>query len=173
MRVILYHRRRRKGIDMKDASVLAVVIIVSSLLFFGGGCYGDDTTTTTTKRKNRNRSIPERKDLTKNDECALYLAPSSIPGAGLGMYAGSKPYTKGERIGDPDLMLPVYDLDWHNGFQDFSFLWDEYTWSSSTSFCIISNVLQSSSDDDFSRLIFLNSFVETNNKNRHVPWNGR
>ena len=45
------------------------------------------------------------------------------------MYSGRKVFPKGQRIADPDLMVPVYDLDWHNGLQDYFFLWDEYTWA--------------------------------------------
>jgi hypothetical protein len=62
-------------------------------------------------------------DLHSKQECGIYLAPSSIPGAGFGMYAG-KAYDKGELVSDSDLMLPVYEMDWHNGHEDYSFLWD-------------------------------------------------
>jgi len=64
-------------------------------------------------------------------ECGLYLAPSSIPGAGLGMYAGSKPYGINELVSDSDLMVPTWDLDYHNGGEEYHHLWDEYTWSAS------------------------------------------
>eukprot|EP00536_Pseudo-nitzschia_multiseries_P018661 jgi/Psemu1/56654/gm1.56654_g len=65
------------------------------------------------------------------NECGLYLAPSSIPGAGLGMYSGSKKYEAYELVSDSDLMIPTWDLDYHNGNDVYHFLWDEYTWSSS------------------------------------------
>jgi hypothetical protein len=55
-------------------------------------------------------------------ECGLYLAPSSIPGAGLGMYSGSKPYIVDELVSDSDLMIPTWDFDYHNGLDDYSFL---------------------------------------------------
>lgn len=67
------------------------------------------------------------------DECGLYLAPSSIPGAGLGMYAGSIEYEEGSLVSDADLMIPTWDLDYHNGNDKYYHLWDEYTWSSSKS----------------------------------------
>jgi hypothetical protein len=72
-------------------------------------------------------TIPQRRQ--PNDECNLYLAPSTIPGAGLGMFAGSRPFKKGERLAPPDIMIPAYDLEWNNGYQHLRFLWDEYTWS--------------------------------------------
>lgn len=62
-------------------------------------------------------------------ECGMYLAPSSIPGAGLGMYAGSTEYQKGLLISDSDLMIPTWDMDYHNGNNDIYHLWDEYTWA--------------------------------------------
>ena len=52
-------------------------------------------------------------------ECGLYLAPSSIPGAGLGMYSGSKQYRVDELVSDSDLMIPNWDLDYHNGGEQY------------------------------------------------------
>mmetsp|Transcript_22130 Transcript_22130/g.49468 ORF Transcript_22130/g.49468 Transcript_22130/m.49468 type:complete len:649 (+) Transcript_22130:98-2044(+) len=65
------------------------------------------------------------------EECGLYLAPSSIPGAGLGMYAGSTKYGEDSLVSDGDLMIPTWDLDYHNGNDVYYHLWDEYTWSTS------------------------------------------
>jgi hypothetical protein len=64
-----------------------------------------------------------------SQECGVYLAPSTIPGAGLGMYAGNQEYKKGDVVTDSDLMIPVFELEWHNGHQEFPFLWDEYVWN--------------------------------------------
>jgi hypothetical protein len=55
-------------------------------------------------------------------ECGIYLAPSTIPGAGLGMYAGNKAYEKGDM---------VTFGDWHMGHESYDFLWEEYVWSHS------------------------------------------
>jgi hypothetical protein len=71
-------------------------------------------------------SIPQHQP---NDECNLYLAPSTIPGAGSGMFLGSRPVKEGDRMAPPDIMMSTYDLEWNNGNLDFDFLWDEYTWS--------------------------------------------
>lgn len=65
------------------------------------------------------------------EECGLYLAPSSIPGAGLGMYSGSKAYEKQELISDGDLMITQWDMDLNNGDDEYYNLWNEYTWSGS------------------------------------------
>jgi hypothetical protein len=78
-------------------------------------------------------NIHAARDYTGPEECGLYLAPSTIPGAGLGMYAGSTEYAKGSLVSDSELMLPTWDLDYHNGNDEYYHLWDEYTWSTGKS----------------------------------------
>jgi hypothetical protein len=41
-------------------------------------------------------------------ECTLYLAPSTIPNAGYGVFAGVD-FDEGDYIGEPDLVIPVID----------------------------------------------------------------
>ena len=64
------------------------------------------------------------------EECGIWLAPSSIPGAGLGMYAG-KDFKAGDNLqASGDIVIALVDLNSHQ-FQlgdDFFLLWDEYTW---------------------------------------------
>ncbi|CAJ1958202.1 unnamed protein product [Cylindrotheca closterium] len=67
-----------------------------------------------------------------NSKCGLYLAPSSIPHAGLGMYAGHREYKHGEQVTDGDIVIPIFEMEWHNQLKDWEydhFLWDEYTWN--------------------------------------------
>jgi hypothetical protein len=59
-------------------------------------------------------------------ECNVWLAPSTIPGAGLGMFAG-KDFGLWEPIGLPDLVIPVTDYYAHNPKQD-GFIFDVYGW---------------------------------------------
>ncbi|CAB9510486.1 Guanylate cyclase [Seminavis robusta] len=65
------------------------------------------------------------------EECGIWLAPSSIPGAGLGMYAG-RDFKKGEELQPSgEIVIPMIDINHHQyalGDQ-FFMLWDEYTWS--------------------------------------------
>ena len=62
-------------------------------------------------------------------ECSLWLAPSSIEGAGLGVYAG-RGYRKGEVIDHSgDVVIPIIDLHLHNRFTNYSTVFDRYTWS--------------------------------------------
>ena len=67
------------------------------------------------------------------EQCGLYLAPSTIPGAGLGLFAGID-FEAGEEVTPGDAMVPIRDMEWHNSVRDSSkyFLWDEYIWSGST-----------------------------------------
>jgi hypothetical protein len=63
--------------------------------------------------------------------CSVYLAPSTIPGAGLGMFAGQA-FKPRDVVTQGDIVIPLSELDWHNGFELNFFLWEEYTWSSSS-----------------------------------------
>jgi len=67
------------------------------------------------------KMVPESK------QCGVYLAPSTIPGAGLGMFAG-RTYKRSEIVTDGDIIIPLSEIDWHNGFMLDFFLWEEYTW---------------------------------------------
>jgi hypothetical protein len=64
-------------------------------------------------------------------ECGLWLAPSTIQGAGLGMYAGVD-FSKGdELLPGGDIVVAISDIAQHNANKEHkgSFLWDEYTWN--------------------------------------------
>ena len=52
--------------------------------------------------------------LTGTDTCRLFMAPSTIPNAGIGVFTAVD-LQEGESVGYPDLAIPVTDLDWHNG----------------------------------------------------------
>jgi hypothetical protein len=73
----------------------------------------------------------ERHKQDKPIECGLWLAPSAIEGAGLGMFAG-RHFDKDEEFQVPgDIVIPIVDYRLHLGAlvdQD-TFLWDDYTWS--------------------------------------------
>ena len=67
--------------------------------------------------------------------CGIYLAPSTIPMAGLGVYAGDINFEEDDVVAFGDLAIPVVDYEWNNQggpYQDDFFLWNEYGWSSST-----------------------------------------
>lgn len=49
---------------------------------------------------------------TKYDQCKLYMALSSIPGAGLGIFTGTDRKV-GDTVGFGDVMIPVIDIWYH------------------------------------------------------------
>jgi hypothetical protein len=65
-------------------------------------------------------------------KCGIYLAPSSIPGSGLGMYAGDRVYEKNELVTLGDVTIPIIEYKWNTqkmGLKNESFIWDEYYWA--------------------------------------------
>lgn len=62
-----------------------------------------------------------------SSSCELYLAESTIPGAGLGIFSAI-PINKGELIGTGEVAIPLLDLDWHNGDEDYFFVLSDYVW---------------------------------------------
>jgi SET domain len=67
----------------------------------------------------------------ENTECGIYFAKSTIPGAGLGMFAGKFFAKNSLLIPDGDLVIPVVDIETHNT-GSWTFLWDEYTWDATS-----------------------------------------
>jgi hypothetical protein len=68
------------------------------------------------------------------DLCGMYLAPSTIPGAGMGVFAGHNDIPKGNYLltDDGDLVVPAYEMTKHIGHTKYSFLWEEYTWKAAS-----------------------------------------
>mmetsp|Transcript_13649 Transcript_13649/g.27752 ORF Transcript_13649/g.27752 Transcript_13649/m.27752 type:complete len:633 (+) Transcript_13649:74-1972(+) len=64
----------------------------------------------------------------ENDQCRLYLAESTIPGAGLGIFTGVN-LPSHTPVAEPDIVIPLADYEWHTAMaQDFHLLWGEYSW---------------------------------------------
>ena len=59
----------------------------------------------------------------KHDQCTLYLAQSSIPNAGLGVYT-SVDFKKGDYIGEGELMIPITDLPYTEHWLVDDVQWD-------------------------------------------------
>ncbi|KAL3801644.1 hypothetical protein HJC23_013149 [Cyclotella cryptica] len=72
--------------------------------------------------------------LRSTETCRLFMAPSTIPNAGIGVFTAVD-MQEGGSLGYPDLAIPVTDLDWHNGGSrqggDYHWLWKDYDWLSS------------------------------------------
>jgi SET domain len=57
------------------------------------------------------------------------MAESTIPGGGMGMYVGHTAFGKGEVVIDSDLVVPWFEIQWHNGKKGFPSLWRNYAWN--------------------------------------------
>jgi hypothetical protein len=107
----------------------------------------ETTCTTTIPETNNNNEQQQQQQQHDDDEpfvCGVYLAPSTLPGTGLGMYAGPKGFQIGEMItktlGDHVVAIPdqktahsdtgLYDRD--SDDMTKYFLWDQYTWNADT-----------------------------------------
>ena len=77
------------------------------------------------------------------EQCSLYLAPSTIPNSGLGMYTAVD-LDQGDNIGPADIIVPVINIEWHNDntykgwdspesrTNEFHFLYENYFWTASS-----------------------------------------
>lgn len=98
-------------------------------------CHDDETcaaTASTLASQSQSQSLSPPSPMTPNedhDECGVWLALSTLPGTGIGMFAG-KEFHGGENLmAAGDHAVPIIDLRlYQNG--SWSFLWDEYIWSS-------------------------------------------
>ena len=77
----------------------------------------DSTATTTASDSNRNSG------------CGIYLAPSSIPFSGLGMYVGNASFSVNDIVATQDVVIPIVDRDKHTGYINERWLFDEYIWN--------------------------------------------
>ena len=72
-------------------------------------------------------------------ECALYLAESTIPNSGMGMFTAID-LPKGALVGSPDIAIPIIDVNWHNQAsyqrEEYHFIYENYFWSAQ-SMCMV------------------------------------
>jgi len=82
-------------------------------------------------------SLPSDDDSLARDaeqQCGIWFAKSTIPGAGLGVFAG-RDFAKGqELLASGDIVTPIVDLLMHHPENENDFLWFDYTWSSASLF---------------------------------------
>lgn len=84
----------------------------------------------------KNGSLPSSDFFEKNPSdpsgnCGVWFAPSTIPGSGLGMFAGRSFDTDENLLQTGDIVIPITDIVMFHG-SDYKFLWDEYTWTASS-----------------------------------------
>ena len=109
-----------KSIDARMLTRIIIVVLAAIL-------FPASTIIAATANNNNNNN-----DGNKIIECGVYLAPSSIPGAGLGMYVGNRLIDKGGIVTDEDIIIPIVEREWHieKHVEKKSFLWGEYYWNS-------------------------------------------
>ena len=69
-------------------------------------------------------------------ECDVYIAESTIPNAGLGVFTAVEKKV-GDMVGNGDVCFPLLELDWHNGviLDPDSYFFDpfaDYVWDGMT-----------------------------------------
>jgi hypothetical protein len=62
-----------------------------------------------------------------DQECGLYLAPSTIPGAGLGMFSANRK-SVGEIIGTGEVIVPLVELSFYHGYKNEFVPFVNYYW---------------------------------------------
>ena len=60
--------------------------------------------------------------------CGMYMAESTIPGAGLGIFT-AEPKEPGDTVGSGDVCIPVLDMYWHNGEHVTPNPFKDYFWT--------------------------------------------
>ncbi|KAL7568290.1 hypothetical protein ACA910_022627 [Epithemia clementina (nom. ined.)] len=69
-------------------------------------------------------------DQANKNKCGIYFAPSTIPGAGMGLFAG-RSFDRGNMVTPGDVLVPIYDYKFHNSYEgaDKTFYWEDYVWN--------------------------------------------
>lgn len=62
--------------------------------------------------------------------CTLFLAESSIPNAGLGIYSGIS-VDANSTLPYLDVVIPIHDIELHNNYNAIIWLLSDYTWTAS------------------------------------------
>ena len=76
------------------------------------------------------------KDASPVLECELYIAESTIPNAGLGIFSSVEKKV-GDYVGNGDVAFPLLELDWHNGLatnyvEEYYNPFEDYVWDGIT-----------------------------------------
>jgi hypothetical protein len=124
-----HNDKRQNNMDVGSTSIEASLTSEPGAILTPFTTAETDTLSTTTQSSTANTTISS----IWTGECGLWLAPSTLEGAGLGMYAGRdfEPHEAMQVTGD--VVIPIVDLPHHLPphvrERDYIFLWDEYTWN--------------------------------------------
>lgn len=87
------------------------------------------TVSSSSTQHRRQQQQQQQEDDDEGAKCGIYLAPSSIPGSGLGMYVGNTSYNVNDIVAFQDVVIPIVDRDMHTGDVSRKWLFDEYIWN--------------------------------------------
>ena len=120
----------RRGLQLAVVRAVLWSLVPSSYLLLSTANNSTQETCQTTTDSDESSCSTHTTSTVHLEACGLWLAPSTLPGAGLGMFAG-KDFAKKELLQETgDVVIPIVDILMHQrGRGKFTFLWDEYTWS--------------------------------------------
>lgn len=124
--------RRRYMSEIEILTVRITFILISFVCIFCSSSSNDLITLNVDALQDDTISIDEQQKEKEMLECGVWLAPSTINGAGLGMFAGRYFQEREEILPTGDSIVSFIDFVAHtaaNGKHGITFLWDEYTWN--------------------------------------------
>lgn len=96
----------------------------------------DVSTSTAPSNGNSNNNDDNQSPDDLDETCGIWVAISTLPNSGLGMYAG-KSYQPGELLPIRDHATPMFDVRIHHEDEDeYPFLWEDYYWNGGGMTCI-------------------------------------
>ncbi|KAL7555943.1 hypothetical protein ACA910_005483 [Epithemia clementina (nom. ined.)] len=98
-----------------------------------GFTHDDDSKNTSVSSESDMVKKPHQPNNGNNNQCGVYFAPSTIPGAGNGLFAGTD-FVEGDMVTPDDVIVPITDFAFHTNRNILRqlFLWNQYTWSRSS-----------------------------------------
>lgn len=108
----LFTRYDRKAYDQAAGHPIIINSTANETLLKYGNLDKDDLIQRLQQRKNNINSSQRYNDDPNNNKCTTYLAPSSIPNSGLGMYT-TIPYNRGDTFHLPEIGIMLQDRDAH------------------------------------------------------------
>ena len=117
------------------ASTLVVVTVASSDSLDVDTTVATETLETCVKEtcttNDLDKATTTAKSETQDDEeCGVWLALSTLPGTGIGMFAGKSFLQEEMFMAAGDHIVPIIDFYNYQANEDERFLWSEYTWVS-------------------------------------------
>jgi hypothetical protein len=102
--------------------------------------------------------------------CGVWFAKSTIPGAGLGLFAGKDFQETESLLSTGDVVVSVVDGKFHRS-NKYKFLWDDYTWDGASLYMEREGLSPSSSVASPGFGAAVNCFLDLVNVKEGIPQN--